>query len=68
MKSILAACTPRQDILTGAFNPEIFTASISAVLNHYAGRGSGVQEMYTNVEQFFGECTYPTEGLRTVLS
>ncbi|RLC90013.1 MAG: AAA family ATPase [Chloroflexi bacterium] len=68
MKSILSACTPRQDILAGAFNPEIFTASISAVLNHYAGRGSGVHEMYTDAEQFFGECTYPTDGLKTVLS
>ena len=68
MKSILSACTPRQDILTGTFNPEIFTASISAVLNHYAGKGSGVHEMYTDAEQFFGECTYPTDGLKTVLS
>jgi len=68
MESILSACTPRQDILTGAFNPEIFTASIGAVLNHYTGKGSGVHEMYTNAEQFFSESTYPTDGLKTALS
>ena len=33
--SILSACEPRQDIITGSFNPEIFTASLSEVMLHY---------------------------------
>jgi hypothetical protein len=59
MKDILEACEPRQDILKGTFNPEIFTASISAVLRHYSGKGSGVHEMYSNADQFFSEALIP---------
>ena len=68
MKNILSACEPLQDILTGTFNPEIFTASISAVLRHYSRKGSGLHEMYADAEQFFSEATYPTDGLKNVLS
>ena len=68
MPSILDACTPRQDILQGTFNPEIFTASLSAVLSFYAGKASGLHAMYTDAGQFFGEATYPTDGLKMVVS
>jgi hypothetical protein len=37
MKSILETCTPRPDFIKGTFNPEIFTASLSQVIDHYRG-------------------------------
>lgn len=68
VQSILETCKPRGDILTGTFNPEIFTASLSAVLRHYRGQSSAIHKMYTDAEVFFGEATYPTDGIRTVLA
>ena len=68
MKSILETCTPRPDILTGTFNPEIFTASLSQVIEHYRGYTTTVHNLYTDADQFFNQATYPTEGMRTVLS
>jgi hypothetical protein len=68
MKSILETCTPRPDILTGTFNPEIFTANLSQVVEHYRGRATTVHNLYTDADQFFSQATYPTEGMRTVLS
>jgi predicted AAA+ superfamily ATPase len=68
MKSILEACTPRSDLLKGTFNPEVFTASLGAVMQHYRGEKSGIHCIYTNTDQFFNEATYPTEGLKMVLS
>lgn len=67
MKSILEACTPRSDLLTGTFNPEIFTASLGAVMQHYRGSGGGIHSLYTDAEQFFHDATYATEGLKMVL-
>ena len=66
--NILTACEPRQDILAGTFNPEIFTASLSQILQFYAGQGAGLHPMYTDAELFFRETTYPTDGLKMVLS
>ncbi len=68
MKSILETCTPRPDILAGTFNPEIFTASLAQVVDHYRGRVSTVHNLYTDAEQFFASATYPTDGMRMVLS
>lgn len=68
MKSILEACKPRPDILAGTFNPEIFTASLSQVMDHYRGRPGTVHNLYTDAEQFFGQATYPTDGMRMVVS
>jgi hypothetical protein len=68
MRSILETCQPRPDILTGSFNPEIFTASLSQVLDCYRGRATPIHPLYTDAEQFFREATYPTQGLRMVLS
>jgi len=67
MKSILDTCTPRKDIVEGSFNPEIFTASLSQVIDHYQGKGSGLDSIYTNPEQFFTEGTFPTDGMRAVI-
>ncbi len=68
MTSILEACTPRNDLLTGTFNPEIFTASLGAVMQYYRDGGSSIHAIYTDTDQFFKEATYPTEGLKMVLT
>ncbi len=68
MKPILETCDPRPDILTGTFNPEVFTASLSQVIDHYRGRSATLHNLYTNAELFFREATYPTLGMRSVLS
>ena len=58
MKSILNSCAPRPDIISGTFNPEIFTASLSEVFRFYSDRGTGINAIYTDAEQFFKEGTY----------
>ena len=68
MKSIIETCKPRKDILRGTFNPEIFTASLSEVIRHYTGQGATIHSLYTDGVQFFKEATYPTDGLKMVLS
>ena len=67
MKSILNSCEPRPDIIAGTFNPEIFTASLSEVFRFYSGRGTGINAIYTDAEQFFREGTYATDGMRMVI-
>lgn len=67
MQSIIHTCEPRQDIIQGSFNPEIFTASISQVASAYSGKGSAIDSIYTDAEAFFREATFPTEGLRRVV-
>ena len=66
--SILEACKPRQDILAGTFNPEIFTASLSEVIRYYKAESTGIHPLYTDARLFFSEATYPTRGMKTVLS
>lgn len=68
MRPIQQTCTPRQDILGGTFNPEIFTASLHQVLKAYRGEDSASHSLYTQAEPFFREATYPTEGMRSVLN
>lgn len=65
---ILNACQPRGDILAGSFNPEIFTAQLSDVLRHYRGEPAAIDSIYTDAEAFFGQATFPTAGLKQVLS
>ncbi|MCF8075370.1 MAG: hypothetical protein K9K63_09440 [Desulfotignum sp.] len=65
---IKTACTPRPDILSGIFNPEIFTVSLSVVTNHYQGINTGIHELYKDAALFFQDATYPTQGLKTILS
>ncbi|WP_330925449.1 ATP-binding protein [Candidatus Sororendozoicomonas aggregata] len=67
MASILTACKPREDIIEGSFNPEIFTASISQVASAYSGEGSAIDSIYTDAEAFFRDATFPTEGLCRVV-
>jgi len=65
--SILEFCQPRADLLAGTLNPEIFTANLMQVIDHYRGDPDVVQNIYTDPLAFFGEGTYPTEGMRQVL-
>ncbi len=66
MKSVIEACLPRKDILEGTFNPEIFTAGLSQVMDFYRGKASVTHNIYTDAGQFFSEGTYPTKGPRLV--
>lgn len=68
MKSILESCKPREDIIKGTFNPEIFTASLSEIISFYRGESPGIHPVYTDGQTFLKEATYPTDGLRMVLS
>lgn len=67
MKSIFDACTPHPDIIAGQFNPEVFTASLKQVIEHYRGNQSSLSTVYTDPVAFFTEATFPTDGLRNVL-
>jgi predicted AAA+ superfamily ATPase len=68
MRSIVEACQPRADILAGSFNLEIFTASLSQVMDCYRGQATPIHPLYTDAEQFFRQATYPTEGLCMALA
>lgn len=68
MKFIIETCLPRQDIIDGTFNPEIFTANLSQVIRHYNGKAAIAHSLYTDGAQFFHDATYPTEGLKRLLS
>jgi predicted AAA+ superfamily ATPase len=65
--SILEICVPRGDLVEGRFNPEIFTANLAQVIDHYRGEADVVENLYTDPSTFFGEGTYLTEGMRRVL-
>ena len=68
MRTVLETCTPRQSILQGTFNPEVFTASLGPVIQHYRGVPSAIDAVYTDARLFFTEATYPTEGLKQTVS
>jgi hypothetical protein len=67
LSSIIESCRPREGILQGTFNPEVFTASLSQVIAHYRGRGGRIDNLYTDADQFFGDGTAPTDGIKFVL-
>jgi hypothetical protein len=67
MKSVYETCVPRQDIVSGTFNPELFTASLKQVTDRYAGK-SVAESPYTDAHLFFGEATYPTSGMKDLMS
>lgn len=67
MKSVRTTCHPRSDLVAGTFNPEVFTASLSQVIAHYRGKRSQLASVYTDPKQFFGEATFPTDGMRQLL-
>ena len=68
MRSVLEACVPRQELLTGTFNPEVFTPSLEPIIQYYRGSSSAaIDTVYTDPRLFFTEATYPTIGLKQVL-
>jgi len=67
VRSILDTCIPKREIITGSFNPEVFTASLGPVIDYYKRGRSDIDSVYTNAELFFKEATYPTQGLRLTL-
>lgn len=68
MKSVLETCTPRESIVKGSFNPEVFTAALMPVIDFYRTGRSTIDEIYTNGESFFRDATYPTEGLTSTIT
>ena len=68
MRTVLETCRPRQSILQGTFNPEVFTASLGPVIQYYRGGSSAIDAVYTDAKAFFTEATYPTEGLKQTVS
>lgn len=68
MRSILESCQPRPDIITGAFNPEIFTANLGQVIDFYRDKPAIIHSLYTDGDQFFRDATYPTENLKVILA
>lgn len=68
MKTVLETCIPRQSIVQGTFNPEVFTASLGPVIQYYRGGSSSIDAIYTDAMSFFAEATYPTEGLKHTVS
>ncbi|MDV7143517.1 DUF499 domain-containing protein [Tropicimonas sp. TH_r6] len=67
MRPVYEQCTPRADIISGTFNPELFTASLKQVMDSYAGR-QVADTPYTDAKIFFGEATYPTSGMRDLFA
>ena len=67
MQSILETCEPRSDLIKGTFNSEIFTASLSHVIDHYKSGTGEPETIYTDPVQFFSKATYPTHGLKDVV-
>lgn len=69
MRAIIEACQPRQEILAGTFNPEMFKASLSRVLDDYArGRAvEGAESIYSDPVAFFRDATYSTRGIIDIL-
>ena len=61
--SLFEACTPRGDVLDGTLQEDQFAASLATV----AHSPDDSAPVYRNATQFF-DMTYPTDGLRTLLS
>ncbi|WP_206881766.1 DUF499 domain-containing protein [Alicyclobacillus mali (ex Roth et al. 2021)] len=61
------ACKPRQEIIQGNLNLEVFTASLRPVLEFYRTGERRLDDVYLDAHRFFREATYPTKGLLTVL-
>ncbi len=43
MNSILQTCTPRLDIISGMFNPEIYTASLRVLLKRNPAKANDLK-------------------------
>jgi hypothetical protein len=65
--SIIEGCQPREGVLEGTFNSEVFTGSLSQVMSHYRGRGGRIDNIYTDADRFFPDGTAPTDAIKFVL-
>jgi len=61
MRDVFDACIPRDEVLKGELREDIFAARLKDVIEETA------DPIYQDPEVFF-ENTYPTEGLKTLLS
>lgn len=68
MKNVIETCTPRESIVKGSFNPEVFTAALMPVIEYYRTGRKAVDEIYTDGVLFFRDATYPTEGLTSTIT
>jgi len=62
LSSIRTTCTPREDVLQGGLTDAHFAAQLDRIVRNADGYPA-----YGNPDQFF-ELTYPTEGLRNLLT
>lgn len=67
-KSIIETCRPLEALLKGNLNLEIFTASLTQIMDHYRGKKSAIDNVYTDPVMFFSKATYPTFGLKQVIN
>ncbi len=67
LKSVLKTCVPRESIIKGMFNPEIFTAALSPVVKYYQGEKTNIDAIYTDARLFFTHGTYLTDGMKITL-
>ena len=67
LKSVLETCIPRESIVRGTFNPEIFTAALSPVVKYYQGEKTNIDSIYTDANLFFTQGTYLTDGMKTTI-
>jgi len=67
MKHVLETCRPRPELLAGNFNPEVFTLSLTPVIEFYRTGRSSIDPLYTDARLFFPTATYPTHGLKVTL-
>ncbi|MGN0941741.1 MAG: DUF499 domain-containing protein [Selenomonadaceae bacterium] len=65
---VTETCVPRAAMLNNTFNLEIFTAALAPVIESYRSGHAAIDDVYTNAEMFFRDATYPTDGLKFVLS
>ena len=61
MKTIFEACIPREEVLKGELREDIFAARLKDVVE-------GTADLIYQDSEIFFENTYPTEGLKTLLS
>jgi len=68
MLPIQHTCPPGPDILEGAFNPKIFAASLSQVMDHYDGQPAAMHALYTDARGLLCQATHLFEGLCMLLT
>lgn len=65
-KTVYETCTPRQSVISGDMNPQMFTASLERVMEHYRTGGEPVS-FYEDADTFFREINYPSDGMSRIM-